>query len=163
MNKYLLLTVVAGVVIIFDQASKYTIQHILAMYDYIEIIPGFFNLTYVQNPGAAFGIFGKTSGLVRLSLLIGISLCALVMLLFMYKKTRGKFTVTHISIALIIGGAVGNLIDRIRLHWVMDFLDFYWKGSHWPSFNIADSAITIGTVILMFNVLFSRNRNILNF
>ena len=162
MNKYLLLTVVAGAVIIFDQASKYGVQQMMAIHDYIEIIPGFFNLTYVQNPGAAFGIFGRTTGLLRLALLVGISLFALAMLLIMYEKTTGKFTLTHLAIAMIIGGAVGNLIDRIRLHWVMDFLDFYWNGTHWPSFNIADAAITIGTLILMFNILLSRNRNILN-
>lgn len=162
MNKYLLLTVVAGVVIIFDQASKYAVQNMMAIHDYMEIIPGFFNLTYVQNPGAAFGIFGKTTGILRIALLVGISLFALGMLLVMYEKTTGKFTPTHLAIAMIVGGAVGNLIDRIRLHWVMDFLDFYWNGNHWPSFNIADAAITIGTLILMFNILFSRNRNIIN-
>ncbi|MDD5434177.1 MAG: signal peptidase II [Nitrospira sp.] len=162
MNKYLLLTVVAGVVIVFDQASKYAVQNMMAIHDYMEIIPGFFNVTYVQNPGAAFGIFGRTTGISRFVLLVGISLFALAMLLIMYEKTTGKFTLTHLAIAMIIGGAVGNLIDRIRLHWVMDFLDFYWNGNHWPSFNIADSAITIGTLILMFNILFSRNRNIIN-
>lgn len=162
MNKYLLLTAIAGAVIIFDQASKYAVQNMIAIHDYIEIIPGFFNLTYVQNPGAAFGIFGKTTGLMRLALLIGISLLALIMLLFMYEKTAGKFSITHLAISLVAGGAVGNLIDRIRLKWVMDFLDFYWNGHHWPSFNIADIAITLGTIILMFSLLFTKNRNLLN-
>lgn len=162
MNKYIILTAVAALVIIIDQISKYAVQHMLAMHDYIEIIPGLFNLTYVQNPGAAFGIFGETAGILRLVILIGISIFALAMLLFMYQKTEGRYTLTHSGIAMIIGGAVGNLIDRIRLSWVMDFLDFYWNGHHWPAFNIADAAITLGTVILMFNILFSKNRNSLN-
>lgn len=162
MNKYLLLTAIAGAVIVFDQASKYAVQNMLAIHDYIEIIPGFFNVTYVQNPGAAFGIFGRTTGVLRLALLIGISLLALIMLLFMYEKTTGKFSITHLAISLVAGGAVGNLIDRIRLKWVMDFLDFYWNGHHWPSFNIADIAITLGTIILMFSILFTKNRNLLN-
>lgn len=162
MNKYLILTAVAALVIIIDQISKYAVQHMLAMHDYIEIIPGFFNLTYVQNPGAAFGIFGETAGALRLIILIGISIFALAMLLFMYQKTEGRYTLTHLGIAMVIGGAVGNLIDRIRLSWVMDFLDFYWNGHHWPAFNIADAAITLGTVILMFNILFSKNRNSMN-
>lgn len=80
----------------------------------------------------------------------------------MYEKTAGKFSITHLAISLVAGGAVGNLIDRIRLKWVMDFLDFYWNGHHWPSFNIADIAITLGTIILMFSLLFTKNRNLLN-
>ena len=162
MNKYLLLTVVAGGVIIFDQTSKYVVQHIMALHDYIEVIPGFFNLTYTQNPGAAFGLFGETRDTLRLAILIGISLFALIILLFMYVRVTEKDILTHVSISIIIGGAIGNLIDRIRLQWVIDFLEFYWRGYHWPAFNIADSAITIGTMILMFNILFPKTRNILD-
>lgn len=156
MNKYLLLTVVAGGIIIIDQTSKYAVQHIMALHDYINIIPGFFNLTYIQNPGAAFGLFGKTTDTLRSVLLIGISLVALLILFLMYAKVRERDLLLHTSIALIIGGAIGNLIDRIRLQWVIDFLDFYWDRYHWPAFNLADAAITIGTLVLMFHILFLR-------
>ncbi len=155
MNRYLLLTAVAGGVIIFDQISKYAVQHMIALHDYIELIPGFFNLVYIQNPGAAFGLFGRGADTLRLALLIGISLFALTVLLIMYARVTGRGFIIHISLAMIIGGAIGNLIDRIRLQWVIDFLDFYWKGYHWPAFNLADAAITIGSVTLMFNILFS--------
>lgn len=156
MNKYLLLTVVAGGVMIIDQASKYAVQYIMTLHDYINVVPGFFNLTYIQNPGAAFGLFGKTTDTFRLVLLIGISLFALLLLFLMYAKVQERDLLLHTSIALIIGGAAGNLIDRIRLQWVVDFLDFYWDRYHWPAFNLADAAITIGTLVLMFNILFFR-------
>ncbi len=141
---------------IIDQTSKYAVQHIMAPHDYITVVPGFFNLTYIQNPGAAFGLFGKTTDTLRSVLLIGISLVALLVLFLMYIKVRERDLLLHTSIALIIGGAIGNLIDRIRLQWVIDFLDFYWDRYHWPAFNLADAAITIGTLILMFHILFFR-------
>jgi signal peptidase II len=161
MNRYLLLTVIAGGVIIIDQASKYAIQHMMAVYDYIEVIPGLFSLTYIQNPGAAFGLFGKTTEAVRSVFLIGISFLALTVLFFMYARLTEKNLLIHVSIGMIIGGAVGNLIDRIRFHWVIDFLDFYWQGHHWPTFNLADAAITIGTIILMLKVLLPKREGIM--
>lgn len=162
MNRYLLLTVVAGGVIIFDQTSKYAIQHIMTLYDYTEIIPGFFSLTYIQNPGAAFGLFGKATESLRSIFLIGISIFALSILFIMYAKLTEKSILINVSIGMIIGGAVGNLIDRIRFHSVVDFLDFHLKGYHWPTFNLADSAITIGTIILMLNVLFPKRESIMD-
>src|SRR3990170_890605 len=160
MSRYLLLTVVAGGVIIVDQASKYAVQHMMVLYDYIEVIPGFFGFTYIPNPGAAFGLFGNAAASVRSFFLIGISITALAVLFFMYAKLTEKSILIHISIGMIIGGAVGNLIDRIRLRWVIDFLDLHWRGYHWPTFNVADFAITIGTMILLFNVLFHQRESI---
>ena len=160
MSRYLLLTVVAGGVIILDQASKYAVQHMMVLYDYIEVIPGFFGFTYIPNPGAAFGLFGNAAASVRSLFLIGISITALAVLFFMYARLTEKSILIHISIGMIIGGGVGNLIDRIRLRWVIDFLDLHWQGYHWPTFNIADFAITIGTIILMFNVLFHQRERI---
>lgn len=159
MNKYLLLTVVAGGVIMIDQISKYLIQRIMTPYDYIEIIPGLFNFTYIQNPGAAFGLFGGASPTFRSILLIGVSLFALTILLVMYTRLKENSNLIHVSIGMIIGGAIGNLIDRIRFRWVIDFLDLHWKGYHWPTFNLADSAITIGTLILMLNILLSKRKD----
>lgn len=156
MNRYLLLTVVAGGVIIIDQVSKYVVQHIMTLHNYKEVIPGLFNLTYIQNRGAAFGLFGGAANSLRLALLIGVSLFALIILFFMYLRTSEKDLLVHTSLAMIIGGAIGNLLDRVRLQLVIDFLDFYWRGFHWPAFNIADSAITIGTIMLMFVFMFSK-------
>ncbi len=147
---------------IVDQTSKYAVQHMMALYDYIEVVPGLFSLTYIRNPGAAFGLFGKTSEALRSVFLIGISLLAITVLFFMYARLTEKNLLIHVSIGMIIGGAVGNLIDRIRFHWVIDFLDFYWKEYHWPTFNLADSAITAGTLILMVKVLLPKREGILD-
>lgn len=132
----------------------------MVLYDYIEVIPGFFGLTYIPNPGAAFGLFGSVAASVRSFFLIGVSITALAVLFFMYARLTEKSILVHIAIGMIIGGAVGNLIDRMRLHWVIDFLDLHWRGYHWPTFNVADFAITVGTVILMFNVLFHQRKHI---
>lgn len=162
MNKYLLLTVVAGGVTILDQLSKYAVQHMLTLHNPIEVIPGFFSITYIFNPGAAFGLFGNISETLRMIMLIGISLIAFAILFYMYIKIREKENIVLIPIALIIGGAVGNLIDRVRFRMVVDFLDFHVGRFHWPAFNIADSAITIGTIILVAVILFTEKRHILN-
>ncbi len=162
MNKYLLLTVVAGGVTIIDQLSKYAVQHMLTLHNPIEVIPGFFNITYIFNPGAAFGLFGNISETVRMTILIGISLIAFAILFYMYIKIRERDNLVLIPIAMIIGGAAGNLIDRVRFQMVVDFLDFYWGLFHWPAFNIADTAITVGTILLVILVLFTERRHILN-
>ncbi len=162
MNKYLLLTVVAGGVTILDQLSKYAVQHMLTLHNPIEVIPGFFSITYIFNPGAAFGLFGNISETLRMIMLIGISLIAFAILFYMYIKIREKENIVLIPIALIIGGAVGNLIDRVRFRMVVDFLDFHVGRFHWPAFNIADSAITIDTIILVAVILFTEKRHILN-
>ena len=162
MNKYLLLTVVAGGVTIIDQLSKYAVQHMMTLHTPIEVIPGFFNITYIFNPGAAFGLLGNISETARMIILVGISLIAFAILFYMYIKIRERDNLIFVPIALIIGGALGNLIDRIRFQMVVDFLDFYWGRFHWPAFNIADSAITVGTIILVVMVLFTERRHILN-
>src|SRR3989337_3484244 len=120
MSRYLLLTVVAGGVTIVDQASKYAIQHRMVLYDYINIIPGFFGLTYIPDPGAAFGLFGNAAASVRSFFLIGISITALAVLFFMYARLTEKGILIHISIGMIIGGARGPLIDRIPLRLGID-------------------------------------------
>src|SRR3970040_507294 len=125
MSRYLLLTVVAGGVSLLDQASNYAIQHMMVLYDYIDIIPGFFGLTYIPNPGAAFGLFGNAAAPVRSLFLIGISITALAVLFFMYARLTEKSILIHISIGMIIGGAVGNLIYRNRFCWGTDFFAFY--------------------------------------
>jgi signal peptidase II len=135
----------------------------MTLHSPIEVIPGFFNLTYIQNPGAAFGLFGNITETLRLAILIGISLLAFVILIYMYVKVKEKDNLVLIPIAMIIGGALGNLIDRIRLQRVIDFLDFYMGRYHWPAFNVADSAITAGTMILVFTILFSGRKGIMDF
>src|SRR3972149_4043273 len=126
MSRYLLLTVVAGGVTILDQASKYAIQQMMVLYDYIDIIPGFFGLTYIPNPGAAFGLFGNAAASVRSFFLIGISITALAVLFFMYARLTEKGILIHISIGMIIGGAVGGRLCSIPPRRDGTFLGSLW-------------------------------------
>src|SRR4030067_3226437 len=128
MSRYLLLTVVAGGVTILDQASKYAIQHMMVLYDYIDIIPGFFGLTYIPNPGAAFGLFGNAAAPVRSLFLIGISITALAVLFFMYARLTEKSILIHISIGMIIGGGGCKLIYSIPFARGLEFFLFSLGG-----------------------------------
>ncbi len=155
-NKYLKLAVTAGLVIIFDQITKAVIQNTVLLYHSIEVIPGFFSITHIQNPGGAFGFMAnKSSGLRNLFFLL-ISSSAICMLFYLYKNTPKKHSLLSACFALILGGAFGNLIDRIRFGKVVDFLDFYIGNYHWPAFNVADSAITVGIAIYLFHLIFKK-------
>ena len=132
---------VAGFVVLLDQMTKYWInQH----RPYIQVIPGFFNITYVENRGAAFGILQGRQFLLTIVSLIAM---AILSSLLLYEKKEKKGLL--VALALILGGTCGNFIDRIRLKYVIDFLDFHIKQHHWPSFNIADSAISVGVSLLI--------------
>lgn len=131
----------AGLVVLLDQLTKYWIGQYRP---YIQVIPGFFNITYVENRGAAFGILQGRQFLLTIVSLIAI---AILISLLLYEKKEKKGLL--VALALILGGTCGNFIDRIRLKYVIDFLDFHIKQHHWPSFNIADSAISIGVSLLI--------------
>jgi signal peptidase II len=139
-------SILAGVTVL-DQVSKAAIAGSLVRGELVEVVPGFFNIVYWMNPGAAFGMLGDI-GEYRIFLLAGVSVVALFIigfLLYQYKDT-----LTVISLSMIAGGAVGNLIDRVRLGEVLDFLDFYVGAYHWPAFNVADSSISVGVVLLFY-------------
>jgi signal peptidase II len=135
----------AGIIVILDQLTKYLIDQARPNF---QVIPGFFNLSYVRNPGAAFGIFQH-----KQFFLIGVSLVAAGILLFLLFYEREDRKGLLLALALILGGTCGNLIDRVRWRYVIDFLDFYIGKHHWPSFNVADSAITIGVGVLILATL----------
>jgi signal peptidase II len=154
---YFLFILPALIVVLLDQASKWSITNILEPYHVVSIIPGFFNLVLVQNRGVAFGILGNSSSALAFYLLLGATLVAIVVVfLFFYWARKDQKWLT-IGLALILGGAVGNLIDRIRLGYVIDFLDFHLKGYHWPAFNIADSAVTVGALWLLLNIILGKS------
>jgi signal peptidase II len=140
-------------IVIVDQVTKVIVDQTMPLYQSIPIIDGFFNLTYVRNTGAAFGIFAGAHEVFRLPFLIGVSVLAIGFILVMLKRLRADATGLITAFAFILGGAVGNLIDRIVYGEVIDFLDVYWSGYHWPAFNIADSFITIGVAITVFYVI----------
>jgi signal peptidase II len=136
-----------------DQASK---QWIIANVHYgerIEIIPGFFNLTHVRNPGGAFSFFADGPVEQRMVFFIGTTLVAIVLLLIFFKQLEPEERLPATSLGIVLGGAVGNLIDRIAYGEVIDFLDFHlWGGYVWPTFNVGDSAIVIGVGLLIVEI-----------
>ena len=124
----------------------------MSLHQSIPIIDGLFNLTYVRNTGAAFGIFAGSAEIFRRPFLILVSILASVFIIVMMKRLAEKETELVIGLSFILGGAIGNLIDRVIYGEVIDFLDFYWRNYHWPAFNIADSFITIGVGIMLYRL-----------
>nr|WP_275888425.1 signal peptidase II [Desulfobulbus alkaliphilus] len=136
-----------------DQVSKYWVFHNFILFESRTILPGFFNLTYLTNNGAAFSILAGQPALWRQVFFIGTALVALV-LIWLFQRSYGRnSTLYTVALALVAGGAVGNMIDRIRFGFVIDFLDFHIGSYHWPTFNVADSAIFIGVSLFIFKNL----------
>ena len=136
----------AALVVVLDQLAKYWVS---ASFGYAEVraVTGFFNLVLTYNKGAAFSFLASAAGWQR-GLFIGIALIAIVVISVLLSRHSGE-KLFCLSLALILGGAIGNVFDRIALGYVVDFLDFYIAGWHWPAFNLADSAITAGAVLLV--------------
>jgi len=155
-HRYIKLFVISGLVVIFDQITKFLILENLPLFHSTIVIPGFFNITHILNPGGAFGFMAhQTSNLRNLLFLLASSI-AICFIFYFYKNISKTQPLLSSGLALIFGGAIGNLIDRIRFGKVVDFLDFYIGSHHWPAFNIADSAITIGITIFVFHLLFKK-------
>ncbi len=143
----------AALIVSLDQATKYLAVSRLKPLRSVEVIPGFFNLSYVENPGAAWGMLGG-----QRYLLVAFSVFSLIFIIAQRKQLFGKLHFPILLPALICGGIIGNLIDRIRLSRVIDFLDFYIGENHFPAFNIADSAICIGAFLFVLcEFMHSRN------
>lgn len=141
------------VIVLADQATKALVDRWMPLHHSIPVIDGLFNLTYIRNTGAAFGIFSGAHEVFRRPFLIGVSLVAMGFILVMLKRLRHDATGLIMALAFILAGAIGNLIDRILYGEVIDFLDVYWKHYHWPAFNVADSCITIGVGITLFYLI----------
>jgi signal peptidase II len=122
----------------------------------IAVIPGFFRLTHVENPGAAFGLFAESPAQWKVAALVSFSILALIVVSALLWKHSHSLSTTAIGLSLILGGAVGNLWDRMIYGRVVDFLDFYVGSYHWPAFNIADSAIVIGALLLISEIFFAK-------
>ena len=155
-RKYIWLTLIAGGIVIADQVTKFIILSEVGLHTTIPVIPGFFHITHVQHPGGAFGFMANQSALVRGILFLAVSTLAVGLVLWFYHKTPPTHRWLAGGFALIIGGAVGNLIDRVRFGKVIDFLDFFIRDWHWPAFNVADSAITVGITIFIIHVIWGR-------
>ena len=135
--------------IVFDQLTKAWIVGSLRLFESVEIVPGFFNLVYVTNNGAAFSLLANVDAPWRHYFFLVIGTLALIGLTIAYWKLRKVHRYYSLALAFIAGGAAGNLIDRIRFGSVIDFLDFYVDRYHWPAFNVADSAICVGAGIFL--------------
>ena len=156
-RKYVPFAIVSVLVVILDQVSKILVLRHMPLHHSISIIPGFFSFTHVHNPGGAFGFMAQHDSPWRHWLFLAAACLALVMIVYFYHQTPPSHRLFGAALALIFGGAVGNLIDRLRYGVVVDFLDVYIGNLHWPTFNIADSAVTIGVIIFIGHILFKKS------
>ena len=148
MRKLLPWLLVAVVVIIFDQITKYAIVQSFIYGETLYLTP-FFDLVHAHNTGAAFSMFAESSGWQRF-FFIGIALIATVVILYLLHRSKGNW-LFDLSLSLILGGALGNVIDRVRLGYVIDFLQVHYTSHYWPAFNVADSAISVGAVLIVWD------------
>jgi len=146
----------AFAVLALDRFSKWAVSHNIALHENINVIPGFFRLTHVQNRGAAFGLFSESASEYKVAVLVLFSVVALVVVSTLLWKNSHRMTTTGVGLALILGGALGNLWDRVVTGHVIDFLLFYVGSYQWPAFNVADTAIVVGAVLLVAEILFAK-------
>lgn len=154
-RKYFFLISVA--VVVLDRLTKYIVEQRLPLHESISIIPGFFKLTHIENRGAAFGLFADSPSEWKVAMLVLFSVIALVVVSFLLWKNSHAMTSTGVGLALILGGAIGNLWDRLAAGHVTDFLLFYISRYEWPAFNVADSSIVVGAGLLVVEILFSKS------
>jgi signal peptidase II len=155
--KYWYALIAFAVSLPLDVATKLLVDRHLTYADRIPVIEGFFYLTHVRNPGAAFGLFADGDPQIRLAIFIGVSVLAVAIILSFFRQLAPGDRLSALALGLILGGAVGNLIDRARLGYVLDFVDAYWRDYHFWAFNVADSAITVGASLLILDMLRARH------
>ncbi len=147
---------IAALVLFFDREAKWLVAREIQLHDTIPVIPGFFRLTHVENRGAAFGLFADSPSEWKIAVLVLFSIVALAIVLVLLWRNSHAMRTTGIGLALILGGALGNLWDRLLSGKVVDFLLFYVGQYQWPAFNVADSAIVVGAGLLILEILFSK-------
>ena len=148
-RRFGLMSIIVVLVILLDQFTKWQVAGRMRLHDSISVVPDFFSLTYIRNSGAAFGILSGSHAGFRMVFFGVTSILALFLLGTIYARLLPGDRIGQASVALVFGGALGNLIDRVRIGEVIDFLDVSIAGYHWPAFNVADSAITIGVGLLI--------------
>jgi len=147
-------------VVLLDQATKALVMDRFAMFELLPVIPGLFDLTYLTNTGAAFGMLAGAKSVWRQVFFVGVAVAAIGVMVFSYRQFRRQGRIFVHAIGLIAGGAVGNLIDRLRFGAVVDFLYFHIGTHYWPAFNVADSAITIGVgLFILGSILYPPQEN----
>lgn len=143
----------AALIVVADQVTKMLVRARIPLGSSTTVVPGFVDFTHVQNTGAAFGILNLVEFPFKASLLIGVALVALVGIGFYAAHLPSRQYLARVGLALILGGAIGNLIDRIRNGYVLDFVDAYWRDHHFWAFNVADAAITVGVTAIILDLL----------
>lgn len=157
---YRIFSAVTAGSLVIDQATKILVDRTMELYQSIPVINGLFSITYVRNKGAAFSFLSNFD--YRRPFFIAITLVAMIAIIVTFRKLRDDQRLAAVSLSLIFSGAVGNLIDRVRLGEVIDFLDVYWKTHHWPAFNVADSAICVGVALLALDMIREERRQVRN-
>ena len=147
--------VLGFVILLTDQITKFLAVSAITKNMSITIIPSFFHLALVENRGAAFGLLSQLPDPIRSYVFGVISVLAFLLLFYIYKSQPESKWVVPIAITMITSGAFGNLIDRVRLGYVIDFLDFQFGNYHWPTFNIADSSITLGVIVILIFMIYN--------
>ena len=144
---------IAAVIVVLDQATKAMVKARLPLHDSVTVIPGFFDLTHVRNTGAAFGMLDNADFPYKPAIMVLVALIALGAVASYAVTLPATQRIARFGLALILGGAVGNLIDRATMGYVVDFVDIYYRGVHFWAFNVADAAITVGVVLMLLDVL----------
>lgn len=157
--RYVLLGALSFVIIVLDQWTKLHVMETMRLHESIPVIPNLFSITYIRNPGAAFGFLSSSSSSFRFVFFGITSVFALGLLGTILVRMPAEEWMGQLSVAGILGGAIGNLLDRLRYGEVIYFLDFYVNGYHWPAFNIADSAITVGVCFLILHFAFEKQKH----
>jgi len=154
--KYVFVAVIAILIVILDQVTKLWVAADMRLHQSIPIFDGWFDLTYVRNTGAAFSMLADLPEAIRIPFFVVVAIVAGGAILYFVHQTPRTQRTVLLACAFVLGGAVGNLIDRLAYGEVIDFLDVYWDDWHWPAFNVADSFISVGVVLLLGNALFSK-------
>jgi signal peptidase II len=144
---------IVAAIVVLDQATKALVKAKLPLHESMTVIPGFFDLTHVRNTGAAFGMLDNTNFAYKPAVMVIVALIALGAVASYALTLPATQRIARFGLALILGGAIGNLIDRATAGYVVDFVDVYWRGVHFWAFNVADSAITVGVVLMLLDVL----------
>ena len=144
---------IAAAVVVLDQVTKLLVDRLMALHESHDLLDGVLRLTYVRNRGAAFGILSDAELPYQAILFSALSLVALLAIALYAWRLPASSRLPKTALAVIMGGAVGNLLDRARLGYVIDYVDMYWGAHHWPAFNVADSAITVGVALLVLDIL----------
>lgn len=148
---YRLLALLAGSIMVADQLTKAVILKTMQLHESIPVVDGFFSITYIRNPGAAFGLFAQAADGIRTAFFLAVTILALIFLWRIFATLPPSARIGRWAVSMVAGGALGNMIDRLRFGEVVDFLDFYVGSTHWPAFNVADSSITVGVGLLIWH------------